>query len=509
MKTIIKSLRTPFLLTLGIFLSIAITNCSDADELGNLSNEVEIKTRAVPTIAFDWENVDWMPTPSMQSRIPTPWVGQGSLVGVYGFDVVNDRKAINGWELLYSTFDEDARAPLVNPYFILYNKYRGIMRIYLYLTTSFVTSSSYIQDGISIIGHRSSMLNYLGGEAVDISNYSQQYMQIQPAPKDGSLPLASNRWYMLQYEIAYDPNLENIPYNEIQMSWTLNYYNIQTVELGGRAVGKLNGVIGKSSNRDFFTPLVGVGQTIGTGVLAGIGRDFITNNTIDKNTGENKLGLSGRVFEDLSKGISSALSAASGNLPGAVMKLFSAIIGGSSETPISMNLDVNLKLTGTGKEGGAFPSTPSSFWVPGTFIPSNAVGYIPLYNKSLGVLYLREKPVMEITKFDELEEWELDPQYGHDMIRTYTRICYLPEKIDFSSYLVINPEVLKVAKVEVLQQDLIKIHTREINPTYDYCPDGWLFPYGVRFIVKVSPKDGSQSSILIKTFNIDYKMIGF
>lgn len=62
-------------------------------------------TRAVPTLYFDWENVDWMPTPAGQSRIPTPWVGQGSLAGSYDLTIVNDHKASDGWELLYSTFD--------------------------------------------------------------------------------------------------------------------------------------------------------------------------------------------------------------------------------------------------------------------------------------------------------------------------------------------------------------------------------------------------------------------
>lgn len=72
-------------------------------------------TRAVPTLYFDWENVDWMPTPHGQSRIPTPWVGQGSLVGTYDWEIVNDYKAFDGWELLYSTFDPTHPARLSTP----------------------------------------------------------------------------------------------------------------------------------------------------------------------------------------------------------------------------------------------------------------------------------------------------------------------------------------------------------------------------------------------------------
>lgn len=47
-------------------------------------------TKAEPIEWFDWEHVDWMPTPPGQARIPIPWNGQGSLVGSYELDVVND-----------------------------------------------------------------------------------------------------------------------------------------------------------------------------------------------------------------------------------------------------------------------------------------------------------------------------------------------------------------------------------------------------------------------------------
>lgn len=60
--------------------------------------------RSVPVNLFDWETVDWMPTPPGQTQIPPPWIGQGSLASTYGIDVINDRKAADGWVLLYSTF---------------------------------------------------------------------------------------------------------------------------------------------------------------------------------------------------------------------------------------------------------------------------------------------------------------------------------------------------------------------------------------------------------------------
>lgn len=261
MKAIVSPLYFIYLFVLSLFIGFSIGSCSDNEfeELSDNSNATKVQTRAVPTPVFDWENADWMPTPSMQSRIPSPWSGQGSLVGTYGIDIVNDRKAFDGWELLYNTFDSNVTAPLVNPYFVLYNKYRGIMRIYLYLTTSFVTTSSYIQDGITVVSNRkTSILNYLGQDIIDLDKEpNKQYMQMQPAPMDGSLPLAANRWYMMQYELAYDPNLADIPYKDIQFSWTLNYYNVQQISLGGNITGSLNGTIGSASGSNLFKPLLG------------------------------------------------------------------------------------------------------------------------------------------------------------------------------------------------------------------------------------------------------------
>ena len=72
------------------------------------------------------------------------------------------------------------------------------MRIYLYITTPFVATSSYIQNGISVISAReTSILNFLGQPVLDaVAKDQKSYVQLQPAPIDGSMPLATNRWNM-------------------------------------------------------------------------------------------------------------------------------------------------------------------------------------------------------------------------------------------------------------------------------------------------------------------------
>lgn len=137
-----KKLFRLLFLVLGYCLTM--TSCSD-DSKTDWNLAPSLITRSVVTPDFDWENADWMPTPAGYARIPVPWIGAGSLSSFYETDILNDYKSFDGWEMLYNAFSSEASSIVNNPFFVLYNKYRGTMRIYLYITTPFVATSSYIQ----------------------------------------------------------------------------------------------------------------------------------------------------------------------------------------------------------------------------------------------------------------------------------------------------------------------------------------------------------------------------
>lgn len=419
------------------------------------------------------------------------------------------------------------------------------MRIYLYVTTSFMTTSTYLQDGISIqtdgAGEETSMLNFLGKDIVDATINTQNYAQMQPTPADGSMPLASRKWYMLQYEMAYDPNISQIPYAQMQLNWYLNYCNVDSIKMGGEVQGKLNGTIGaaSSSSSKFFDGLTSVGKTAGTGALAIIGKDFLTNNTTNETTGDNTLGLSNGVFKQLVNGVNSAISSAANGLPSAAVSLLSAIIGGSSSSPttINLNLKANITMYGSQASTGAISSTPTSFWIPGTNISTTTVGYIPAYNKPLGVINFNGKPQITINVESQYHEMQSD-EYGYsdEIYRWTDYTAVFPSDIDFSDYLIINPAVLQVANVTIESQDLVYtgdgLYGRDacskvsgyftaINLEQDFWREGYapyypgghgspIFqPYdvkiGVRFTVKITPHNGAPASLLIKTFLLDHQ----
>ena len=312
----------------------------------------------------------------------------------------------------------------------------------MYTTTQFISSSTYLQDGISVItNQQTSLLNFVGNDIVDGSKKNMNYQQMQPASNDGSMPLASNKWYMMQYEMAYDPNISQIPYNQIQLNWNLNYYNVETIDLGGTLQGTIKGTIGESTSNNLFAPLKNLGETIGKGVIAGVGQKILSDHEINSETGENNLGLNNKVFKAASTGMKNAVSAAAGNIPGAIIGLLSAIIGGAKTTPIpvSLNVATEIKLKGNGTNSGSFPSMPVSFWVPGTNIPSSTVGYIPLYNKKLGVVNFIGKPDVFIpveSRGSMVPDEPFDPDR---MVQEVDYTAYPPSKVDYSNCLIINP----------------------------------------------------------------------
>ena len=514
------------------FFLVSLTGCKD--ELFIENESTPISTRAIPTPEFDWENCDWMPTPKGQSPIPSPWVGQGSIVSVYGIDVVNDRKASDGWLLLYNSFNSTATGPLINPYFILYNKHRGLMRIFLYTTTPFISPSTYIQDGLSITssGYKSSMLNFMGEYIIDTDKPKQTYSQMQPAPDDGSLPLASNKWYMVQYELAYDKGISKLPYNSIQMAWYMNYHNVEKIKLGGDLVGTIKGTIGSSSENNIFSNLgkaVGdVAKVAGTGVVAGLGENFLTKNTINEDTGQNKLGLPNSIFKAALKGIRSAITNSANGLPGQIIGIFSAMFKkGESPQLVSLNIKANINLEGTGLNSGSFPSSPTSFWMPGTSIPPTAIGYLPLYNESLGIFNF-VKGNITITGKRDIRILNVVDE-GETVINE--TVSFYPR--DFSQYLEFNPSIRDIVNIKIQKQELLifvedkarsvttnakveefgdekgYVDPNEIKcglyfgqsspeevPPFDEKP----FKCAVRFTLLIEPHDGAAATVVTKTF---------
>lgn len=473
--------------------------------------------KAIAQQDFDWENADFMPTPEGAEKIMSPWSGSGSLLGTYGTDIINDRKKSEGWTLLYNSFTSDANLYTPNPFFVLYNKYRGIMRIFYYATDPFITSSSNIIDNLSIISdhYSSSIFNLADQPIINGAQNRKNLTHIQPQPFDGSKPVASHRWYMAQYELAYDPNISSIPYDQIMLNFNLNYRNISSIKINSEGISKFSGIIGEESSGGFNKAFNNVLQEGGKAVLSNIGYGVLKK--YGNETGGNSLGFPEKIYKGILSSLEGAAKSSSKGIWSACLGLFNSVLFGTktSPTPIHATISTNLKATGESTNSGSMPSMPINLFMPGTNIPSNAVGRIPLYNKPLGVFNIKGCPRIYIIDNLQRRVRHDDPYNPGAPIIESKETYGCAQYQDYAAYLVFNPEVEKIADINIINSQVFAMDKKgeiydetefsaynsgEQGAPTETIPNVTFYYY---VAVEVKPKDGSPSTIISKTFNLD------
>jgi len=461
----------------------------------------------VPPFPLSWETSDYMPTPP-GTTILVPWAN-GSVKGFSSY-LWYDYKKTDGWELVYNTFNTSALP--ANPWFVLYNKYRGLIRIYVYVTTNGFTNSDYLTSGLNLDPNLVStpMLNYIGQDIVDVTQNKSVAIKIEPTQ------MASGTWYASQYEIAYDPNIPTATYQQLGLNWMLKWTSVSQVSLGGDIIGSVTGTI--TSPASGFNLLGNMQQ----GVLEATGAAIFDNNigTNASNPGEhNKLGLPSLVFNAAREGLTSGLN-------GVVKNMFSAIFGGNSANTQEVNLSINAKITlnGTSTSSGAlFPNPGLGLGIPGISNSQSAAGYIPGYNLPMGVFYISNRPKVKITSIQSTPppNWDGLPRY-----------YYLNNfNIDPTSFTILtNNQVLNGIATTSIVLESIFLLEHVVDPTNHYYAypkytelvgqntyydatattiDGNKINTGlglavVRIVLKVTPNNTSvPPSTIVKTFLAD------
>lgn len=514
-------------------LMFFFTSCQKELSIKETTNSVKVNgsKNFITPYLFNWEdpNLNFMPYPSNQPQIPVPWSGAGGLASIVSSDVLDDRKASDGWELVYSTFDPIQWNP--NPYFMLYNKYRGLLRIYFYLNSvQNLVESTYLQSGLTT-GENTTLLNFAETEVVDASIHKVRVDKIEPKPFAG-YPTSNYRWYFFQYEMAYDPNLRIMPplsINGPQLTFYLSTINVQQISLGGTIEANIKGSIGASSasaGQNLFNTVTGQLKDMGKGAITAIGKNLINNETTDSITGVNKLGVDPALWKVIKGGLSAAMSSVTSNIPGTITNVLSAILKGSTSNAgqtVSLTLDGTINLNGSLTGAGAFPSTPIDWFIPGTLTPPYGVQqFVPLYPYKLGVFNLGSKPTVNIN------------------IKRYPKNYYTGKYIYQTSYsipsstinLQWNPEVTAIANINNIATDILVLHYYQVangllsmsgryesvkgNKTFSASaantlttmhesvePPSSFMEIFFRVAFVVEPKNGAPSSVIIKTFELN------
>lgn len=420
-----------------ILVFLLVESCQkellNIDESSNSNNSGKsLKVAAVPPFYFPWDSpsTNFMPTVAGQ-QILLPWANGASR----GFsdDILYDVQQTEGWTLLYNQFDPRQSSLPSNPFFVLYNKYRGLMRVYTYITTNGFASSTSMIDALFLSGSGSSntpLLNYLGNDIVVVGNNNTGISQ-----KESSL-LATGTWYASQYEMAYDPNTSNLTYQNLGLNFSLGYQNITSQTLGGSLTGTIDGTVTTLApgGLDYL-----FGQA-GKATIQVLGTFSLAKAVAAAGTSTN--------FATVAK------KALTTGAEGSAKNVLSAIFGGGNTTSkVNLTINANLQLNGVQTSKGSVIS-PILFGIPGTSNSQSAQGFVPGYNSPMGVFYLSAKPKVKVT----------------DLVLS-TGITYVPGgfgssvrkdkhtySMDNASYnILFNPAVTSNAQIQNIQRELVML----------------------------------------------------
>lgn len=248
-----------------VYLLVLYSACTET-----ANAQVGCQNLSVPHTFSSW---NWEETPYDASGNPRPaycntWAaniaGQSSLVpmdapwvkpggpGLVSVSGAEDYKKADGWELL--RFDFGYQSPVPVPYFILYHKPTGVLRVYAYIVQRGLTGA------VITLNHSTSDQTFSGysigslGNTRDLVQAPDKYLTQSSSSLNGLEQTTyvcflggQANWTMAQFTMLLDPNWNNTKYNR-------NAYQIQirgliksTVMLDGAIQFKTN----TSEDKDF------------------------------------------------------------------------------------------------------------------------------------------------------------------------------------------------------------------------------------------------------------------
>ncbi|WP_205513873.1 hypothetical protein [Longitalea arenae] len=416
-------------------------------------------TRPVANYPFDWENAHQMPVPAGKAPVPVPWSEQA--IRNYDPGLRFDYKKSDGWELVYNNFTDVIEFD--NRVFILYNKFRGLLRYYLYNTRPGNPAVDSYQSLINEIWLSQPMstplLNYAGQFIVDLDANARSASLIEP------WPIREGGWYITQFELAYDQQITTYTSRDCGIAFTLAFARVDELSINNTPARNKNIYLEKPGLR--FTSSAALGPAIGENMQAHV--------------------KSIQGFNELS-----------GLLPAATINNLRQAINDSTAGNIlsatlspGLNLaDCKLNLTVLFRQHQNLVG-----WIPAINFPAPGtdsrlgVGLSPLFNEPAGIFYLAKKPVIKHTTING----DLREQYALDV-----------SSIEY----IINPFTRAYADIRRFRQEIVAVestNTRNLTEAKMYKgkilkASAPIHALGVRVSFEVVPKNGSAPVRIIKTF---------
>ncbi|WP_041257852.1 hypothetical protein [Fibrella aestuarina] len=416
-------MRNFFLVGLTFTLCLFINSCtpelvSPVAPAAKVAAVTHSKAR-IPTTYIDWENAEFFyykRSDGQVIQVRTPWAAGGS--AVFPFYTVQDRFRRDGWELVYNYFDPNQFVD-DKLFFILYNKYRGILRVFFRNTSAVPAASNYILHQLrlgSSVNYNTSQLNFSTDEAkaMDILVDKPFTAGTNTTPLSNNTGALNDAWYTFDYEFAYDPNTPNINGLQVGLDLEARAVSEKRLEITGTIDGTIEGTINVSGDSG--------GQLFSTLFSKTSNATNISNIVGSVSTGGSNGAAKNGIFKLIGSAATSGLTTAVKNaantlasgglniLTTPLTKFFSSIIASPAQNVQNTDLKLKAQTKANGTQTDEFLLFSQHFFLPGTArTDPNTPGVIPYYDKPLGVFNLSRMPIIHVSKYDELAaRYELD-----------------------------------------------------------------------------------------------------
>lgn len=361
--------------------------------------------------------------------IVNPFNDQNQNPNLYGIasESMKDYKPENGWELLYKAFGTASQG-VTTPYFVLYNRFAGTVRVFANIVNS--GEFPYTAAAITLeydetrptIQRQTAVLNQLGKCSFSMNEMQRNATHFMPNYYLNSGINNNYFWLYADFNTLFDPCTCGLLSN-----WHLTIGLINNIEISAKIFGTQTTIVdanpsGNNPNETQLGSFFGTAQQylkFGSGIISGlgevsksanegmkVGQDLISNSQkmiissgelIGKQKANNVARILGKLLYEVPK-VNMLMNLAS-SLITFVKKTGDDYNELTNPKPKSIDAigktsvtEVKTDLTVTGNLKVSSPYIASTLIVPGSQGITNIVSANPIYNNILGVFNLYEQP---------------------------------------------------------------------------------------------------------------------
>lgn len=410
-----------------------------------------------------YNDLDWETPKSLNVRyhgatrkIILPTFNNAIIDGYMSDDIRADIKKIDGWELLYNWIPTNDKDDVIFPAFMLYNKYRGTLKLFYYHLGESTTSGN-VMCGLYSKDKPTQLFSAHAIYSPNLNQRASFVSQSSYASFDDNLGIMPNTWYAFEWDVSiFDDGIGK----NSEFGLYLWGVDIQNISLTGNSTGKIDGSLTKTFTESDFNKFRGTAKTAITNATAS-GIVSLTGDKVEKffNEKRNKTNnkLVGKLLGFL--GRSSTI--------GSVSTFIAGPIGGLLATPLtkfvgkffsfkdknrvektSVKLKIDLKHNLNGKITRTANIFHKIIALPDRKLTDNS------YCGQLGVFSLSRTPVIKIRDkyiVHGVVDTRIFPRiYDKSFLGKLDQFDYihmvLSEPID--EIIKFNPDLLKIANIE-------------------------------------------------------------